>query len=78
MAITARVIGDLGMVTGMAAQHMSSQRRAAALFDGGHDLELAYAQVTLLSVPPSRSVGAEDIRHLQGGTGHGRPLAGWG
>jgi hypothetical protein len=53
---------------------MTAQRRAAALFDGGHHLELAEAQVPLLGSPPSRSVGAEDIRDLQGGARHGAAL----
>lgn len=34
MAVAARVVGDLGARTAGTAQHMSAQRRAAALFDG--------------------------------------------
>ena len=49
---------------------MPSKGEAAALFDGRHDLQLAQAQVTLLVRSPSRPVGAEDIRDLQGGTFH--------
>jgi len=49
---------------------MSPQRRTAALFDGRHHLELTEAQVTVLRLPPSRPVGAEDVRNLQGGAPH--------
>jgi len=34
MPVAAGVVGDLDGVTGFTAQHMSSQRRTAALFDG--------------------------------------------
>src|SRR5438552_17546014 len=68
MPVAAGVVGDLHLRAGMATQYMSSQRRAAALFDGGHHLELTEAQVTMLRLPPGRPVGAEDVRDLQGGT----------
>jgi len=44
---------------------VSAQRRAAAVLDGRHDLELAETEVTVLLAPPCRPVGAEDIRDLQ-------------
>ena len=59
------------MLAGFAAQHMPAQRRAAALLDGRHHLELTQAQVRALGLPPRRPVGAEDVRDLQGGTPHG-------
>ena len=62
------------MITRGTVQHMSSQRRAAALFDGRHDLELPQTQVGLLSLPPGRTVGAKDVRDLQRGTHHDRVL----
>ena len=62
------------MITRRAMQHMSSQRRAAALFDGRHDLELPQAQMGLLSLPPRRTVSAKNIRDLQCGTHHDRDL----
>ena len=62
------------MLAGFALQHMAAQRRAAALFDGRHHLELAEAQVAVLGLPPGRPVGAEDIRDLQGGARHGAAL----
>jgi len=52
MPVAAGVVGDRDLLTGMATQYMSSQRRAAALFDGGHYLELTDAQVTVLRLPP--------------------------
>jgi len=57
-------------------QHMATQRRAAALFNGRHDFELTQAQMTALGLSPSRPVGAEDIRDLQGGACHGHALRG--
>jgi hypothetical protein len=49
---------------------MPTQRRAAALLNGRHDLELAQTQVTLVSLAPSRSVSTEDVGDLQGGPHH--------
>src|SRR5687767_10000704 len=34
MPVAAGVVGDLGMLTSLAAQYMPAQRRAAALLDG--------------------------------------------
>src|SRR6266568_9415200 len=76
MPVTAGVVGDRDLFTGVATQYMSSQRRAAALFDGGHHLELTEAQVAVLRLPPSRPVGAEDVRDLQGGAPHRNALCG--
>ena len=42
---------------------MPSQRRAAALFDRGHDLQLPEAQVSGLM--PRWAKRAKDIRHLE-------------
>jgi len=44
---------------------MATERGAAAVLDGLHDLQLTEAQVSGLSTPPGRPVGAEDIRDLQ-------------
>jgi len=49
---------------------MSPQRRAAALLDGRHDLELAQAQVPTLSPAPSGPVSMEDVGDLQGVAPH--------
>ena len=76
MPVAAGVVGDLHLGAGVAAQYVSPQRRAAALFDGGHHLELTQAQVTVLRLPPGRPVGAEDVRDLQGGTPHRAGLRG--
>ena len=43
VAVAAGVVGDLSMLTGRALQNMAAERRAAAAFDGRHDLELAEA-----------------------------------
>jgi hypothetical protein len=70
MPVAARVVGNLHLRAGVATQYMSSQRRAAALFDGGHHLELTEAKVAVLRLPPGRPVGAEDVRDLEGGAPH--------
>ena len=74
MPVSAGVVGDLAIPAGVAVEHMPTQRRAAALLDGRHDLELAQAQVVMLSLPPGRTQGTEDVRDLQGGTPHDRGL----
>ena len=74
MPIATGVVGDLHLRASVATQYMSPQRRAAALLDGGHHLELTEAQVATLRLPPGRPVGAEDVRDLQGGALHQRPL----
>ena len=75
--VAAGVVGDLDLITGVAAQYMSPQRRAAALFDGRHHLELTEAQVAVLRSPPGRPVGAEDVRDLHGGAPHRAALRGY-
>jgi hypothetical protein len=60
-----RVVGDLQLCAAGTAQHMSTQRRGAALFDGRHDLQLSQAQRYSLS--PRWPVDAEDVRDLQHG-----------
>ena len=58
------VVRDLVGAAALAAQHMSTQRRAAALNDGRHDPELTQAQVATLGCSPSGAVGAEDVGDL--------------
>ena len=70
MPVATRVVGDLGRAAAFATQDVSPQRRAAALFNGRHDLELAQAQVSTLAEPPGGTVLAEDVGDLQGGVRH--------
>src|SRR5690349_8932734 len=70
MAVAAGVIGDLVTPTTFTAQHMSPQRRAAALFDGRNDLELAQTQVCALGFAPSGPMSTEDVGDLQGRPPH--------
>ena len=72
--VAAGVVGDFVMLTGGAAQHMTTQCRGTTLFDGGHDFQLTQAQVVMLSVSPSGPVAAEDIRHLERKPSHGFSL----
>ncbi len=64
MPITTGVVGDLGMLAGLAAQHMAAQLGTAAALDGRHHLELAQAQMSALSAAPTLPLGAQDIRDL--------------
>ena len=61
-----------------AAHDMAAQRRRAAALDGSHHLQLVEAHITSIGLTPCRSMAAEDIRDLQGWTGHGAvtPAAG--
>src|SRR5271169_1394236 len=65
VAVAAGVVGDLAVLTGATAQDMAAQGRAAALLDGGHDLELADAQVAAVDPPIGRSVSLEDVGDFQ-------------
>ena len=65
-----RVVGDFGRAALVATQDVTPQRRAAALFDGRHDLELTQAQVSTLAQAPGGTVDAEDVGDLQGGARH--------
>ena len=49
---------------------MAAQFSTAAAFDGGHNLELAEAQMASTSLTPRSTLGTEDIRDLQR-PGHG-------
>ena len=54
------------MLTSGTLQHMAAQRRTAALLDRRHDRVLAQAEMPVLGLPPSRPVGTEAIRDLEG------------
>jgi hypothetical protein len=70
MPVTAGVVGDLLMLTGRTTQGMTAERRSAAGLDGRHHLELVEADVPRMCLTPRRSLGAEDVRDLQGLSGH--------
>jgi len=53
------------MRTLLTAQYMTAQRRAAAAFDGTHDLQLAEADMPPMSFAPGRTLLAEDIRYFE-------------
>jgi hypothetical protein len=72
--VPARVVGDLVGTATVATQNVTPQCRAAALFDGRHDLELAQAQVAALRGAPGRPMDAEDVGNLQGGWPQGDSL----
>jgi len=70
MPVTAGVVGDLLMLAGRTAQYMSPECCTAAGLDGRHYLELAEADMPCMCLAPCLSPGAEDIRDLQGLSGH--------
>jgi hypothetical protein len=72
VAITAGVVGDAHMRAILAALDMAAERRGAAALDGRHDLQLREAHMSGVGVAPCRTVAAEDIRHLDRWTRHGR------
>jgi hypothetical protein len=72
MAVAARVVRLPVDAAAPAAQHVSSQCRRAAPFNGGHDLELAKAQMPALLLAlgclmPSEDVGDLEDRPLHSG-----------
>ena len=76
MAVAAGVVGDLGVGAVRACCHVAAERRRTTALDGRHDFQLAEAHVTGVGCTPGGPVGAEDIRDLQGWTGHGRGALG--
>ena len=52
------------------AQQVSTQRRAAALFDGRHHAHLAETQIPTLRFAQGRTVLAEDVGDLEGRSLH--------
>ncbi len=49
---------------------MTAERCTAASLDGRHHLELVEADMSPMRLTPYRSLGAEDVRNLQGLSGH--------
>src|SRR5712691_1775383 len=72
MPITAAVVGDLRVRAVLAAHDMAAESHRAAALDRRHYLQLAETDVASIGLTPSRSMVAEDIRDLQGGTSHDR------
>ena len=68
----AAVVGDLRVQAVLTTHDMAAKSCRAAALDRRHHLQLAEADVTCISFTPSRSMVAEDVRDLQGGTGHDR------
>jgi len=62
--VAAAVVGDLRLLAGCAAQDVSEQRRAAALFDGRHHLQLPERQVAPLLASEDWAGSGEDVRDL--------------
>ena len=64
MSIATGVVGYLYLATVGTAQHMSTELRTAAVFDGRHDLELVKADMSGVCGSPRSTLAAEDIRDL--------------
>ncbi|MGF6612593.1 hypothetical protein OKW45_007581 [Paraburkholderia sp. WSM4175] len=74
MSIATRVVGNLDVFAAGTAQHVSTQRRAAALFDRRHHLQLPEVQVGGLT--PRWIKRAKDVGHLQRAMRHDVDLRG--
>jgi len=74
MSIAARIVSDFDRGAPLATQHVASQRRAAALFDRGHDLQLPEAQVGGLT--PRWAKRAKDVCYLERAMRHDGDLLG--
>ena len=72
VAVAAGVVGDARVRAVLAALDMTAERRGAADLDRRHDAQLAEAHMAGVGGTPGLAVAAEDIRHLQLRTGHGR------
>src|SRR5204863_9249337 len=75
VAVEGGVVGYARVAAIVAALDVAAERRGATELDRCHDAPLAEAQVTLVGGTPSGAVAAEDIRHLQPWTRHGRRLS---
>jgi hypothetical protein len=64
MPITAGVIGDIDMGAILAAHDVTAERRGAAGLDGGHDAQLAEAQMAGFTRAIGGPLAAEDVRDL--------------
>src|SRR5258705_2701573 len=71
--VAAAVVGNDRVGAVFAARHMATERRRAAAVDRTHHLHLVEADVSGIGTTQSGAVVAEDVRGLQGWTGHGRP-----
>ena len=65
--VAAGVVGDPAVAAVLAAHDMAAERRAAALLDRRHHLELAEAQVPGIGLAPGGAVATEDVGDLQPG-----------
>ena len=72
--VAAGVVGDVLVVTLGARRHMPANGGGAAILDGGHDLQLWQVQVTGVVPAIGSTMGAVNIRNLQFGARHGRPI----
>src|SRR5512132_4141064 len=76
VAVATGVIGNARVGAVLAALDMTAQRCGAANLDRGHDASLGEAQMRLVGGAPSGSLPAEDIRHFELWTRHGRCQSG--
>ena len=70
MAIAARIIGDAGVRTVLAALHVAAERGSATNLDCRHDASLGQVQVTGVGGAPRLTMAAENIGHLELRPGH--------
>src|SRR5689334_13334368 len=80
MPVAAGVVADLGMAARrvLAARDMAAKRRRTAALDRTHHLRLIEAHMPAVSLTPSMTVVAENVRDLQSWSIHGRRRYGAG
>ena len=72
--VTAAIVGNDRVAARLVltARDMATEGRRAAALDRAHHLQLRMAEMAAVGTTPSEAVVAEDIRDLQGRTGHWR------
>ena len=63
--VLAAVVRDVLMVALGASRHMPAERLCSAGFNGGHHFELRQAVMSLVCLPPCRTILLENVSNLQ-------------
>ena len=69
MAVLAGIVRDMLVVALRARCHMPAECFGSADFNGGHHFELRQADMSLVGLPPYRSILLENVSDLQLGRG---------
>jgi len=76
MPVATAIVGDRGEAAQsvLATRDVPAEDRRSTVLDRAHNLQFLHAHMPAIGITPSGTVGAEDIRDLQGRTRHGRRL----